>query len=411
MHATGKPLEKPVLVGIKEETKSIRLWAGVGLFIMALSLRPGIVSIGPLVHAIQTEFGMKHAEAALLTAIPDLCMGFFAIFVPAIGRRFGGGRVVLLSLLLLGVALILRALAESPASLLFATLLVGIGVAISGPLIGGWIKSHFSGEAAFFMGIYAAGLGVGATLAAVGSESIAQAGGGWRVGAGVWALVCVLAIVSWRKLTLAYPSNPHVARADSSARHSPLRSARAWLIALYFGTSQFICYACFAWVGESSREMQINSLSSGVNLGLFAAMIALSSFLSGVFTSNSPDRRVWLAVSAVLSAGGAVVLWLSPGTLGALPVLAIALGQGTCFALAMTLPLDNTTSHYDASQWTAFMLFIGYLIAAMGPFVFGFLRDLTGSFQASYGSLVVASTALLGLTPLLKPRESPVLRG
>ncbi len=70
----------------------------------------------------------------------------------------------------------------------------------------------------------------------------------------------------------------------------------------------------------------------------------------------------------------------------------------------MTLPLDNTTSHQEASQWTAFMLFVGYLVAALGPFVFGFLRDVTGAFQTSYGVLVAASVALLVLTPWLAPR-------
>ncbi|WP_219621440.1 MFS transporter [Cupriavidus pauculus] len=398
-----------MLVGIRYESKSLRLLAGVGLFVMALALRPGIVSMGPLVHAIQTEFGMKHAEAALLTAIPDLCMGCFALFVPAMGRRFGGDRVVMFSLALLAAALVLRAWAGSPASLLFSTLLVGIGIAISGPLIGGWIKSHFSGEAAFFMGIYAAGLGIGATLAAVGSESIALAGGGWRLGAGIWAVVCVLAMVSWQRLTSAFPSKPQAARTEVAVGRSPLRSGRAWLIAAYFGIGQFICYACFAWVGESSREMQINAWSPGVNLGLFAAMIAVSSFLSGFVTGKSLDRRGWLALSAILSIAGAAVLWLAPGRFGALPVLAIALGQGTCFALAMTLPLDNTSTHHEASQWTAFMLFVGYLVAALGPFAFGFLRDLTGAFQASYGLLVAASIALLVLTPMLKPR--PLVEG
>lgn len=393
-----------MLVATRQEDRSLRLFAGLGLFIMALSLRPGIVSMGPLVHAIQSEFGMKHAEAALLTAIPDLCMGICAIFVPAIGRRFGGDRVVLFSLALLGVALALRAFAGSPGSLLFATLLVGIGVAISGPLLGGWIKSHFSGEAAFFMGIYAAGLGIGATLAAVGSEVIAHAGGGWRLGAGIWAVVCVLAIVSWRRLTSAFPSKSHAARVEAAVSRAPWRSGRAWLIAMYFGIGQFICYACFAWVGESSRELQINALSAGVNLGLFAAMIAISSFLSGYVTGKSLDRRGWLAWAALLSIGGAGVLWWSPGMFGVMPVVALALGQGVCFALAMTLPLDNTTSHHEASQWTAFMLFVGYLVAALGPFVFGFLRDVTGAFQASYGVLVAASVALLVLTPWLAPR-------
>ncbi|WP_419736436.1 CynX/NimT family MFS transporter [Pseudomonas sp. COR18] len=393
-------------VAVAQRARAIELMAGLGLFILALSLRPGIVSVGPLVGAIQAEFGLRHAQAALLTAIPDVCMGLFAIFIPRIGRRFGNDRVVLFSLALLGGAMVLRAFAGSSTSLLFSTFLVGVGVAISGPLIGGWIKSHFASNAAMLMGIYAAGLGIGATLAAVGSEYVALAESGWRVAAGIWAVLCVLAMISWQRLATAFPSRPQVVQSACSPVSQPaFRSGRAWLIAVYFGLGQFVCYACFAWVGESSRELAINSLGSGLNLGLFAAIIAISSFVSGVMTRSTPDRRAWLGWSAVLSAAGAAALWLAPALLGALPVVAIALGQGTCFALAMTLPLDNTRTHEQAGQWTAFMLFIGYLVAALGPFAFGFLRDHTGTFEASYGLLVVASLAMLVLTPLLKPHR------
>ncbi|WP_225920126.1 MFS transporter [Pseudomonas vanderleydeniana] len=393
-------------IAVVQRTRAIEFMAGLGLFILALSLRPGIVSVGPLVGAIQAEFGLRHAQAALLTAIPDVCMGLFAIFIPRIGRRFGNDRVVLFSLALLGAAMVLRAYAGSSASLLFSTFLVGVGVAISGPLIGGWIKSHFASHAAMLMGIYAAGLGIGATLAAVGSEYVALAEGGWRLAAGIWAVLCVFAMISWQRLATVFPSRPQAVQGASSPVSQPaFRRGRAWLIAVYFGLGQFVCYACFAWVGESSRELAINSLGSGLNLGLFAAIIAISSFVSGVMTRSTPDRRAWLGGSAMLSAAGAAALWLAPGLLGALPIVAIALGQGTCFALAMTLPLDNTHTHEQAGQWTAFMLFIGYLVAALGPFAFGFLRDHTGTFEASYGLLVAASLAMLVLTPLLKPHR------
>ncbi|NWB26515.1 MFS transporter [Pseudomonas gingeri] len=334
------------------------------------------------------------------------CVVAARLLIPGIGRRFGNDRVILFSLALLGLALVLRALAGSSTSLLLSTFLVGIGVAISGPLIGGWIKSHFASKAALLMGIYAAGLGVGATMAAVGSEYVALADGGWRLAAGVWAILCVFAIVSWQRLASVFPSRSHAGPASTAIiSQAPARTGRAWLIAVYFGLSQFVCYACFAWVGESSRELAINTLGPGINLGIFTAVVAASSFFSGIVTRSTADRRGWLTGAAVLSALGAALLWLSPHALGVIPVVAIALGQGTCFALAMTLPLDNTTSHEEASQWTAFMLFIGYLTAAVGPFAFGFLRDRTGTFEASYGLLVAASLALLLLTPMLKPRQ------
>ena len=55
------------------------------LFVVALALRPQISAIGPLVPGLIEEFGPSHAFIGLLTAIPVLCMGIFALVGP-VGR-------------------------------------------------------------------------------------------------------------------------------------------------------------------------------------------------------------------------------------------------------------------------------------------------------------------------------------
>lgn len=81
-----------------------RITAIIGLLILSLALRPGIVSIGPILLQIQHEFALSYTKSSLLIAIPDICMGVFALFVPRIARSLGSDRAVITALFLLAAA-------------------------------------------------------------------------------------------------------------------------------------------------------------------------------------------------------------------------------------------------------------------------------------------------------------------
>jgi CP family cyanate transporter-like MFS transporter len=49
------------------------------------------------------------------------------------------------------------------------------------------------------------------------------------------------------------------------------------------------------------------------------------------------------------------------------------------------------------------MLFVGYLVAALGPLSFGFLRDRTDGYFASYLMLFLVAVAITSMVPLLRP--------
>jgi CP family cyanate transporter-like MFS transporter len=116
---------------------------------------------------------------------------------------------------------------------------------------------------------------------------------------------------------------------------------------------------------------------------------------------------VWIAISTVITivgiAGLAFVSTISP----AIFILLIAVGLGAALTLGLTLPLDHTSSAEEANAWTVFSSLIGYLIAAIGPYGFGALRDLSGAFTIPYVLLFVVSLLMLALTPLLGPRAVP----
>ncbi len=377
----------------------------LGLLILSMSLRPAIVSIGPVLLQIQQQFRLSYAQAALLTSIPDLCMAVFALIAPKMARRLGVDQTVIAALLLLAVAIVLRALSQSSLSLLFSTLLVGVGIAVGGALISGWIKTHFADRAPFYMGIYAAGLSVGATVAAISTESISLHSGTWRVGAGAWSILCVGAVISWWLLARSF------AKQAPALTHPrpvglPWLDLQAWLVALYFGGSQFIVYALFAWLAPAAADWDTGSLTPGALLGVFTLVFAIASFAMGVMAGPAKNRGGWLITATTIVVLGAAGLWNAPRSPAIFAVVMIAIGLGMAFTLAMTLPLDKVHTAADANAWTVFMLFIGYLIAAAGPIVFGYLREHSHDYRLSFALLTGVSLALLCLPPLLKPDAS-----
>lgn len=387
------------------------LAAVIGLLVLSIALRPAIISIGPILLLIQQHFQLSYAQAALLTSIPDVCMGVFALMVPSLAKRFGIYRCVITALLLLGAATLLRAISPNSFFLLGSTFLASVGIAIAGAMTGGWIKTHFPHRAPLFMGIYAAGLSVGATMAAVFSAPIAELAQSWRVSAGIWSVLCITAAASWVWMAKRFETpSPELKSRTSQSASLPWRNPQAWLVALNFGAGQFVVYALFAWMAPASLETAISAWSPGVLLGVFTAVFAVASVGAGIIPGKAHDRRIMLALSASLALLGVAGMAFSPTWSPVLYVVLTAVGLGMGFTVAMTLPLDNVTTIEQAGLWTVFMLFIGYLIAALGPLLFGALRDYTGHYGPAYKLLFAVLLLMICITPLLKPAAEESLQ-
>ncbi|MGY1950771.1 MFS transporter [Pseudomonas pergaminensis] len=386
------------------------LAAVLGLLVLSIALRPAIVSIGPILLLIQDQYGLSFTQAALLTSIPDVCMGVLALLAPGLSRRFGSDRCMIAALVLIGAACLLRAVSPNAALLLLNTFVISVGIAIAGALMGGWIKTHFAHRPAFFMGIYAAGLSVGATLSALFTAPITELAHSWRVGAGAWSLLSVTAVISWVWMARRFAAGaPRLAPAPARSIRLPWRNPQAWLVALYFGASQFVVYALFAWLAPSSTETAVTHLSAGTLLGLFTAVFAVASVGAGLIPGKAHDRRGLLAVCTLIALLGTAGMAFAPTAWPTLYVLLVAIGLGMAFTVGMTLPLDNASSPAQAGAWTVFMLFIGYLVAALGPLCFGALRDHSGNYSLAYAMLFAVLVFMLCLTPMLKPAQTNAL--
>ncbi|MFL9913637.1 MFS transporter [Paraburkholderia sp. RL17-337-BIB-A] len=383
-------------------------WVVAAMVVIAMALRPGIASIGPVLPLISREFSLSHAMASLLTTIPILLMGALALPSPWLARRFGRNGVLLASLVLLFFSMAARTFAPNVAVLLLTTAGVGAGIAIAGTLFAGLIKSRFPTKVAMMMSIYAISLAFSSTVSAAATGPIAAIAGanGWRFGTGIWTPVALIAVLAGLAILVRERREPAVVISKTArAARLPLTNGTAWRVALFFACDNFLFFALLAWVSPIYLEHGMSAASAGILLATYtvAFTIAISVFGS---LSRRHDRRGWLAACAALAGVGTLGLALAPLLMPHVWIAIAAFGLGGGFTLGMTLPLDSVHDADEANTWNAFVLTVGYLIAAAGPWLVGSLRDMTGAFQAPVWLLFGVALGMLALTPFLAPHKA-----
>ncbi len=391
--------------GASRPAAELSLMAGVVCVVLiGIDLRPALVSIGPLMDAIRSAFGLNHAEAALLTTIPDVMMGLLAVPAPGLARRYGRDRVILAALALLLLATFIRALSNAPSVLYLSTAAVGGGIAIAGALVGGFIKASFPSRPALLISAYGAALGLGATLSAAVTGPIAVHHG-WRVAAGFWAVPGIGALAAWFFIESRRSARPVI---GGRRYRLPIAEGKAWLIGLFFAADNFLFYALVSWIVPMLREHGISESVAGLILASFTIGLSAGMILAGAISFRN-DRRLILAGFSVLTLVGLVAVGFAPTLAPFIFMPMISFGIGGGFALGMTLPLDNTHDPDEANTWSAFAILVAYLIAATGPLFVGVLRDMTHSFDLPFRLLILVGIAMVGLTPFLTPKAKTSL--
>ena len=141
-----------------------KLLLGLSLILIACNLRPVFGSLSVVLPEVMRDTGLSAVGASMLTTLPIVCLGLFSAPTPALARRFGPERVLLLALLLITVGTLLRA-AGTLAPLFASSVLAGAGIAMGNVLLPGLVKRSFARHTALMTGLYTLAICAGAASA------------------------------------------------------------------------------------------------------------------------------------------------------------------------------------------------------------------------------------------------------
>jgi CP family cyanate transporter-like MFS transporter len=156
-----------------------------------------------------------------------------------------------------------------------------------------------------------------------------------------------------------------------------LRSPTARAITALFGIQSMHAYVQFGWLPQVYRDAGLSPTYAGA----LVALIAGTGIVGGLTMPTLAARARSLAPAALgfgaLLAGGYAGLLAAPATLPWLWALMLGIA-GFAFPLAIALLTARTRSPDVTAQLSGFVQPVGYLLAALGPFVVGLIHEATG---------------------------------
>jgi CP family cyanate transporter-like MFS transporter len=167
-------------------------------------------------------------------------------------------------------------------------------------------------------------------------------------------------------------------------------------------------YVVLTWLPEIlQEEAGMSAAWAGWMLALAQVVGIASIFLAPVLAGLRPSQYGVVLVAVTMTGAGALGLLLAAQTVTALWVVLLGLGQGACFSLALTFFALRAPDSEYAAALSGMAQSVGYLLAAVGPFLFGLLRDVTHAWTIPLALLFAVAVCLL-ITGLGAARDAHV---
>jgi CP family cyanate transporter-like MFS transporter len=309
-------------------------------------------------------------------------------------RRIGEEMGLVVALLVLVAGTFIR-LEPSVALFFIGTAVAGAGIAVGNVVTPSIIKRYYANPGTM-MGVFALVLTCGAALVAGLTVPLEHLFDSWELAIASWGLLGFVAILMWlpvvRGARRDTPS-PEVVRVR-------LRSDRvAWLLTGLFATQSMMFYSNLAWVPDILRDAGASDAHAGAMLSVALLVGGPGAFAASYLAGRTSDQRL-LAVMLAASAGvGMAGLLVAATTATAIWMGFIGIGQGGLFSLSLALIVLRSADNAQATSLSGMVQGAGSVLAATGPFVMGFLHDLSGGWSVPLVAMIVliGAMALFGL--------------
>ncbi|CAB4537673.1 MAG: MFS transporter [Actinobacteria bacterium] len=364
--------------------RSSTFWVLGAIFLTALVLRPPVAQIGPILEVIQKALGLDSSQAAILAAIPVLCFGFGAFASPALVRRFGVNRTMVYLLAVLVLTIAIRPYAGF-LGLVIGTTLAGLAMAVANVLLPSVVRARFPKHVVVLTSAYTTLLAVSASFAAAFSYPSAL-WLGWQLSLAIWALPTLLALLLSFSLLSGDQSVSESENEDPRGDTKLiLRSPMAWAIMALFGIQSLGFYALLAWLPSLAIDSGMNPSDAGALLSLMTVVgVPLGLILSSNFGRFKSLSLVGTLISLVTLTGMCLLLlqlWVPAA-------IVIGIGQASSFPLSLSLISTRAANQRLTTMLSSVSQGIGYLIAAAGTFLFGWVATVTGNWEVSVLGLI-----------------------
>ncbi|TCC31626.1 MFS transporter [Kribbella sindirgiensis] len=350
-------------------------------FVVALSLRPALTAVGPVLPRIGLDLHLGEAAQGLLGTLPLLAFAVASPLVHLASRRFGMERAVFVSLLVLAASSALRPY-TGQAGLWIGTAVVGAAIAVGNVLVPVIIKRDYAAHVSRATGVYTAFITGGAAIASILAVPIADAVD-WRLSLAVWGGLAVLVAVIWLPRTLSPEPMPAATTDDGARTVSVWRQPTAWLVTGFMGLQSTSFYLFVNWLPTIEIATGgVSERSTGVHLFIFQVCGLIGGLSIPLLLKHPTNQRAGLMTASLPILLALLGLLLAP-PLAIVWAIVGGLGQGAGLVAALSLISLRGRGHHETTQLSGMAQAVGYTLAAAGPVVAGYLTQVTGGWSTT----------------------------
>ena len=385
-------------------------------FVIMVIIWAAYYSFGVFFKPLINEFGWSRASTSGAFSVSSVVMGLVAIAMGKMTDKFGPRIVMSICSAIIGPGFLLMSKIDAVWQLyVFFGLIVGIGMGGSFVPLMSTVVKWFSEKRSLMTGIVAAGISIGAFVGPpLANRFIIKYG--WRASYSVWAAAVFLAVLIVAQFIRRDPAQVNQLAYGETKRekhypgHLPNRAmsfwqamgtGRFWMVFLMFFCLGFCTFAVMVHMAPHAIEL---GLSSAVAASILAA-VGLLSMVSRVVMGRVADMigsKLAFVIGFILMAGA--LFFLIPSKMvWTLFILAGLFGfaNGTCVASQSPLValLFGLNSHGVILGFLSFGFTTG---GAFGPWLAGYIFDVTQSYQFAFLMCTAVSLAGLVLTVFLK---------
>lgn len=373
----------------------IARWVLAGMILSALLLRAPITGVPPVLNRVAETLALTPTQAGLVSTLPLLCFGVFAFVSPFLSARLGVEPTLWVALVLLNIGIAVRLLVGA-GPFFTGTLLIGLGVAVGNVIVPALARTWFATRLAFVMGLYSVTLQMSGASGPLVTSIATGSGADWPTAIGVWLAPGLVGLGVWTLVSLFVRrlkhGHPHKGHAPTGLAHVA-RTPLAWIITFVMGTQSLLFYTLLTWLPTQFRNVAgMSPTEAGLALTVFTLLGTPGSFAAKWFTTHPKAPRNLVVMFSIYIVG-LVMFWLHTPVTTIIGAVICGLAQGLCLAMALTF-IAHQRNPADVPATSALAQGVGYLLAAAGPVLFGYLYDRTGDLR-------IGEAILIGLSVLL----------
>lgn len=345
----------------------------LGIILISINLRTSIASVGPLIPFIREDLGISNGLAGFLTTLSLLTFALFSLFAPSIGKKMGHGKAIFLGISLLAVGVVLRVLGGIEI-LYLGTALTGIGIVVANVLMIPFFKARIPEKIGLMTALLSTGMSLFAAIASGISVPLAvDLGLGWRGSLASWVVLMILALIIWIPQLHSQASG---LQRDIFKGKNVWKSRLAWQVTLFMGAQSVMYFTMITWLPDMLIARGMSPVNAGIALSYMQLISLVGTFFAPNLLMKLKEQSQVILIVGLGYLVGFSALFLTQEWIVFSALTIIGIGSGASLSIAYTLISLRTADDQTTAKLSGMVQSAGYVLAALGPLVFGVSLDL-----------------------------------